>query len=119
MPKAKKKIIKKKSYVIQDSGNRGTNNYVRYKIPKYSKKNTLKTLSNIEKFASERSARMTDIPILRNADISVALKFDDGTWISTSQHTAGDDIDIGNIWEEYGGKKEGRKIVSFSFLFTV
>ena len=127
MPRAKqkRKVTKKetknknKSYVIQDTGNRGAHNYVRYKIPKYSKNQTAATIEGIQQFANERSRKMLAIPILQNASVSIALKFNDGSWVSTQHTDAGDSFDLEEIWEEYGDKKSGRRVVAFSFLFTV
>ena len=122
MPAKKKKVIKKKnikSYVIEQSGKRGQMNYVQYRIPKHSKKKRFNIIKDIENFATDRSQRMKDINILKDADITVAIQLENGQWASTSGFMSGDTIELDEQWMEYAqaGRRYSRP-VSFSIMFN-
>lgn len=122
MPAKKKKVIKKKnikSYVIEQSGKRGSTNYVQYRIPKHSKKKRFKIIKDIENFATDRSFKMKNINILKDANITLAVQFENGQWASTSGFMSGDTIEMDEQWMEYA--EAGRRYsqpVSFSIMFN-
>ncbi len=122
MPSKKKKVVKKKnikSYVIEQSGKRGQMNYVQYRIPKHSKKQRFNIIRDIENFATDRSVKMKDIKILKDADITLAVQFENGQWASTSGFMSGDDIVMDEQWMDYAqaGRRYSRP-VSFSIMFN-
>ena len=119
----RKKTVKKttkKQYNILQSGKKGSVNYIEYDIKdyKYTAKRTNKILNNINDFTRTKSMGMDKINILKDSTIWATIKFDDGTYISTTTEQAGAYLDF-DIYQDYADQGKLKKIKSFSFQFIV
>ena len=123
-----KRVIKKKTtnktklkeYKILQSGKKGSVNYYEYAIKdyKYTGKRTNKILKDIEEFSKIKSIGMNKIDILQDATIWTTIKFDDGTYVSTTTEQAGGYLDF-DTYQDYADQGKLKKIKSFSFQFIV
>jgi predicted transcriptional regulator len=112
----KKPVERKRRYELVSSGNRGIIQNIEYAVP--LKKNVGKTLSEIQEYVNIKSAQMKKTPGLMNSTVSVAVKFSNERYISTSYKEVGKKIDISSVYDQYGGEPEVySKIVGFSILF--
>lgn len=97
--KPKPPMEQKRRYEIISTGTRGVVQNIRYRVPQ--KKNITKTLKDIQEYANIKSRQMAQVKGLKDSSVSVAIKFDNGKYISTSYITAGKNHNIANIYEDY------------------
>jgi hypothetical protein len=123
-----KRVIKKKTtkktkleeYKILQSGKKGSVRYYEYAIKdyKHTGKRTNKVLKNIEEFTKIKTLGMGKIDILKDATIWATIKFDDGSYVSTTTEQAGQYLDF-DTYQDYIDQGKSKKIKSFSFQFIV
>jgi len=107
----------KRQYEIISTGTRGITQNITYRVPK--KKNITKTLKNIQEYVNIKSRQMSKVIGLKDSRVSIALKFDNNKYISTSYINAGKDHNISNVYEEYDDDDLDKygKITEFSIQF--
>lgn len=114
--KPKPPMEQKRRYEIISTGSRGIVQNITYKVPK--KNNILKTLNNIQEYANIKSRQMAQVKGLKDSTVSLAIKFDNGKYISTKYLIAGKNLDISSIYEDYTDDEAGYgKIQEFSIQF--
>lgn len=114
--KPKPPMEQKRQYEIISTGTRGSIQNITYRVPK--KKNILKTLNDIQEYANIKSRQMTKVKGLKDSTVSLAIKFDNGKYISTKYIIAGKNLDINSIYEDYNDDADGYgKIQEFSIQF--
>jgi len=115
--KPKPPMEQKRQYEIISTGTRGITQNITYRVPK--KKNITKTLKNIQEYVNIKSRQMSKVIGLKDSRVSIALKFDNNKYISTSYINAGKDHNISNVYEEYDDDDLDKygKITEFSIQF--
>jgi hypothetical protein len=115
--KPKPPMEQKRQYEIISTGTRGIIQNITYRVPK--KKNITKTLKNIQEYVNIKSRQMSKVNGLKDSRVSIALKFDNNKYISTSYINAGKDNNISNVYAEYDDADLGKygKITEFSIQF--
>ena len=115
--KLKPPMEQKRQYEIISTGTRGITQNITYRVPK--KKNITKTLKNIQEYVNIKSRQMSKVIGLKDSRVSIALKFDNNKYISTSYINAGKDHNISNVYEEYDDDDLDKygKITEFSIQF--
>lgn len=115
--KPKPPMEQKRQYEIISTGTRGITQNITYRVPK--KKNITKTLKNIQEYVNIKSRQMSKVIGLKDSRVSIALKFDNNKYISTSYINAGKDHNISNVYEEYDDADLDKygKITEFSIQF--
>jgi hypothetical protein len=115
--KPKPPMEQKRQYEIISTGTRGIIQNITYRVPK--KKNITKTLKNIQEYVNIKSRQMSKVIGLKDSRVSIALKFDNNKYISTSYINAGKDNNISNVYAEYDDADLGKygKITEFSIQF--
>ena len=115
--KPKPPMEQKRQYEIISTGTRGIIQNITYRVPK--KKNITKTLKNIQEYVNIKSRQMSKVIGLKDSRVSIALKFDNNKYISTSYINAGKDHNISNVYEEYDDADLDKygKITEFSIQF--
>lgn len=94
-------------------------NIMSYKLPKITKKYTnADATDEILNFVNYKRDKMNDIKKYKDADISVAIEYASGKYISTPYTDISQEIEF-QEWAEYDDLtlKEMGKIVSFSIQF--
>ena len=115
--KAKPRMEQKRQYEIISTGTRGSIQNITYRVPK--KKNITKTLKNIQDYVNIKSRQMAKVKGLKDSRVSVAIKFDNNKYISTSYIDAGKNHNVSNIYEDYDDADLNKygKITEFSIQF--
>lgn len=103
-------------YKIVSSGLRGSITNIDYTVP--SSRNVATVLSGIEEYVNKKTMQMKKTKGLKKSKISVAIKFTNGKYISTTYNKAGLPIDVTSVYDEYGGDATGYgRVAGFSILF--